>query len=162
MPLAWHYALPMSQPQVGYRQQYVSGVVAIQLNQYPASTEVYLVNRGQAAVAAKVQVWFAPGPELVAETEGVADPGSMFRAVAFLEPHNVPFGEFYWVEVWATSADLVPSCAFISAQDLAVLIGAAQTPMLAYFTPGDFAYFTLPELHLPPPGPPVPPVASSG
>lgn len=157
LPLAGHYALPMSQPQVSYRQHYVSGVVAIQLNQYPASTEVYLVNRGKAAVTAKVQVWFAPGPELVSETEVVAEPGNMFRAVAFLQPHNVPFGEFYWVEVWATSADLVPSCAFISAQDLAVLIGEAQAPMLAYFAPGDFAYFTLPEFPLPPP---VPPVAS--
>jgi hypothetical protein len=60
LPLASHYALLMSQPQVSYRQQYVSGVVAIQIDQYPASSEAYVVNRGTAAGTAKVQVWYAP------------------------------------------------------------------------------------------------------
>jgi hypothetical protein len=149
----------MSQPQVSYRQQYVSGVVAIGSGQYPASSEVYVVNRGDAAGTAKVQVWYAPGPELVSETEDVAQPGSMFRALAFLQWHHDPLiADHYWIEVWATSPDLIPSCAFISAPTIEALVGAAtQTQMLAYFAPGDFAQFTLPEHHLPPPGPPVPP-----
>jgi hypothetical protein len=144
----------MSQPQVSYRQQYVSGVLAIQIDQFPATSDVYVLNRSQAAGTAKVQFWCVPGPKLVAEIEDAAAPGSMFRAYAELQSqHNPLLGDYFWVEVWVTSPDLIPTCTFTAAPGGT----AQQTQMLAYFAPGDFAQFTLPEHPGLPPGPPVPP-----
>jgi len=166
-----HYALPMSQPQAIYRHQYVSGAVASDIP-YPVVPGnirggwVYVLNRGATAETAKVQfwLWLQGSAQLVLESEAVVDPGTMWTQGADV----VPTGSFsqdmsyylYWAEIWTSSPDLVPSCAFLY-QVFNDAVEAVQTTTIAYFAPGDFAHFTVRSFQpVParPPGPPVRPV----
>jgi hypothetical protein len=149
----------MSQPDVSYRQQWVSGVVAIEQDQFPIFATSYVVNPSTAAGTAKVQYWRAIGPVLVYEEEFVVAAGGLFRVfpIPMPEVQLELSPDLYWTIIWTTSQDLVPTCVFSSAAPDEQSSG--QDGTLAYFAPGDFAQLTLP-LHPGPPGPPIPPIAT--
>jgi hypothetical protein len=158
----------MSQPQVFYSQQYVSGVVSLLSSPtFTPDTDntavASVVSRGEAAGTAKIQFWRAQNtpaaqgpPGLVYEAEGAIEPGNMWGVQQILPlPYYSAFPDQYWIVIWTTSPDLIPSCMFASQliQDGVPV----QTAVIAYVAPGDFAHFTLPHLR-PQPGPPVPPL----
>jgi hypothetical protein len=147
----------MSQPEVSYRQQWVSGVVAIEQDQFPAFATTYVVNPGTAAGTAKVQYWRTIGPVLVSEEEFAVAAGGFYRVFPFALPavELELSPDLYWAVIWTTSQDLVPTCVFSSTAPGEQSSGQDET--LAYFAPGDFAQLTLPY-HPGPPVPPVPPI----
>jgi hypothetical protein len=146
----------VSQPQVSYRQQYVSGVVAAFPNQFPVEGYGYVVNRGAAAETGLAQFFQPFSTEPVFEQELVVQPGDMARFNASLPYQELVLGpNVFYAKIWTTSLDLAPSCAVYGFPE------GADPVLLGYFAPGDFAQFTLPVLRYPgPPGPPIPPPVS--
>lgn len=140
----------VSQPPVSYGQQYVSGVVAVFPNQFPAQGWAYAVNRGTAAQTLRAQFYQPFSTEPVFDEEHVVEPGGMVRLPAVLPYQELILSpNSFYAEIWTTSLDLVPSCVFYGFPE------GSEPVVLGYFAPGDFAQFLLP-FRYPVPGPPVP------
>ncbi len=141
----------MSQPPVSYGQQYVSGVVAVFTNEFPAQGWAYAVNRGAVAETVKAQFYQPFSTEPLFDEELVVEPGGMARLVAVLPYQELILSpDSFYAQIWTTSLNLVPSCVFYSFPE------GSEPVVLGYFAPGDLAQFILPFDH-PVPGPPIPP-----
>ena len=153
----------MSQPQAIL--QYVSGIVSLPVvpegDDFSISAQVnfYLVNRGIAFQTAVIRIWTTLQDTPSYEDEVVVSPSSGTCTVV---PESALVGSdalgwaYQWAEIRTSSPDLVPSCGFY-----AYPLGNPESgppPIMFYFAPGDFAQFTLQPIHLPPPGPPIPPI----
>ncbi len=162
----------MSEPQVAYRHQYVSG--SIWVATYPLVGQFRVVNRGHSEQHTRARLMVAAPDEFDSTGTVIFDSGD-----AAVEPEHVwlsrsrqvetdPFiALVLWAEIWTTSPDLVPSASFHDTlagtrektftdpdgQQTTLVINDNNVPF-AYFTPGDFAEFELPYR----PTPPVPPV----
>ncbi len=161
----------MSQPQVSYILQYVSGMVSFSADPdgddflISAQVNFYLVNRGTSVQTAQIQIWSAlPNTAPIYEAQVVVSPNSGTSTVVPVSANVVGTLDLGWANQWAeirtTYPDLVPSCAFYDCAPNAEVSG--QTPVNFYFAPGDFAQFTLDPIHPihpTPPGPPTPPIA---
>lgn len=156
----------MSQPQASYILQYVSGIVNLpavaDADDFLISAQVnfYLVNRGIAAQTAQIQIWTTLQDTPTYEAEVVVNPNngtSTVVPVSALVASAALGWANQWAEIRTTSPDLVPSCGFFGYPPGNPESG--PMPLMFYFAPGDFAQFTLPPIHLPPPGPPIPPIA---
>jgi len=156
----------MSQPQASYILQYVSGIVSLPAvpdgDDFLISDQVnfYLVNRGNGIQTAQIQVWNTLQNTPTYEDEVVVFPNSGTSTVvpvsALVASADLGCAN-QWAQILTTSADLVPSCGFYAYP--AGNPESGPMPIMFYFAPGDFAQFTLQPIHLPPPGPPIPPVA---
>ncbi len=157
----------MSQPEVSYIVQYVSGIVSLpadpDADDFLVSAQVnfYLVNRGASAQTAQIRIWTTlQNTPPIYEAEVVVGPnnGTSTPVPVSALVGTVALGwANQWAEIRTTSPDLVPSCAFYGyAPNGAV---SQQTPLMFYFAPGDFAEFSLQPVHPAPPGPPAPPIA---
>jgi DNA-binding NarL/FixJ family response regulator len=74
----------VSQPPVSYSQQYVSGVVAVFTNQFPAEGWAYAVNRGTTAETMKAQFYQPVARRLLrADLDHVLEPGPKLRVLRF-------------------------------------------------------------------------------
>ena len=156
----------MSQPQASYILQYVSGIVSLPAvpegDDFLVSAQVnfYLVNRGIDIQTAQIQLWNTFQNTPIYEDEVVVFPTSGTSTVVPTSAlvASVDLGVAnQWAEILTTSADLVPSCGFYAYPEGNPESG--PPPIMFYFAPGDFAQFTLQPIHLPPPGPPIPPIA---
>jgi hypothetical protein len=164
---ASHYASAMSQPQISYVLQYVSGMVSFPADPdggdflISAQVNFYLVNRGTAFQTAQIQIWTAlQNTAPIYEAEVVVSPNTGTSTVVPVSANVVGTLDQGWANQWTeirtTSPDLVPSCAFYTAPNAAA---SGQTPLMFYFAPGDFARFSLQPVRPAPPGPPTPPIA---
>lgn len=163
----------MSQPEVSYRYEYVSGVVTVA--NYPIGVYAYVVNRGAAEHYARARLWGGPpnsNGQLVGDSEdSLVEPGRGWVWVTDEIPDTaVMFADSYWVQILTTSPDLVPSASFRDTlagwRDVPEPTSGDKPPkvdqevdsnvVFAYFAPGDFSVFELPHRF----APPKPPIGS--
>jgi len=149
----------VSQSEVIYRHEYLSGVVHVPSSStLPITITAMVVNRGEIGGFARVRFYAPPDGEPFFDSSdepdvGFVAPGKVFESGwAGLQGEGA-FGQTCWLRIWTTSLDLVPSVAFLPTFEQSEF----DTTVIPSVQPGDFAVFELP-FRVVPPEPPIGPV----
>jgi hypothetical protein len=137
----------VSQPEVIYRHEYVSGA---RLLRDVIATYTYVVNRGDSDHSARVLVyklreqlmWDSVNASPIQGLGAVARPGEVWGP--FMTP-PLDFG-IYWFRILVTSRELVPSVDFLARDADSRTVSSVDS-----LAPGDFSVFQLP-FRIPRPG----------
>ena len=147
---------PMSEQEVSYRYQYVSGLVHV-LNDIQSAIEVTVMNVGDVEgwVRAFGYQWDEQVFDSAAPVPGAGDlPQNVEPGGLWTREWTVDTGTSWWIRILTTADHLVPSVNFIR---LAGTTDDSISRLYAWVQPGDFAVFSLP-FRVFPPVPPIGPV----